>query len=135
MEANFRAINEENVPRLLGTCSSEAPNLDEFAREARDLFEQTDVSVRLAGFELLTLGPLEARAKITQITLPADEKSRTRGLPRQVFFKSRSALLPKWECCEYTQSFKKENNRWKLYLIEDEPEPVEASVTITVGPP
>ena len=135
MEANFQAINQKNVPRLLGTCSSESPDLDEFTQEARDLFEKTDVFVRLVDFELLTLGPLEATAKITQLTLPADEKDRTQGLPRQVFFKSRSALLPKWECCEYTQSFRNENGRWKLYLIEDEPKPVEASITITVGPP
>jgi serine/threonine protein kinase len=134
MEANFQAMNEENVPRLLGTCSSECPDLDEFAKEARDLFRETDVCVSLAGFELLSLGPLEAKARITQITLPADERDRTRGLPRQVFFKSRSALLPKWESCQYTQSLKKENGRWKLYLIEDEPRPVEASVTITAGP-
>ena len=82
----------------------------------------------LADFEILELRPPHAAARVVQITLPADAEDRTKGAPREVFFRDNSGLLPKWEACEYTQTFRKENGKWKLYLITTEPRPVEAKV-------
>lgn len=123
LEANFQACNNENVDALMATCSPEPKGTEEFADEARTLFKETDVYLRLADFELLELKPPYASARVVQITLPADEKDRTSGDARQVFYRGNSALLPRWETCEYTQTFKKENGRWKLYAITTKPKP------------
>ncbi len=123
LQANFQACNEENLDALMATCSREPQGTEEFANEARTLFRDTDVYLRLADFELLELKPPYASARVIQITLPADEKDRTSGAARQVFFRGNSALLPQWECVEYTQSFKKENGKWKVYMITTEPKP------------
>jgi hypothetical protein len=128
VQANFQACNEENVKALLATCSRQSPGMNEFAKEAKTLFEKTDVYLRLADFELLELRPPHAAARIVQITLPRDEKDRTRGEPKEIFYQERSGLLPKWECCEYTQTFRKEDGKWRLYLITTEPKPVEWNV-------
>lgn len=123
LQANFQACNEENLDALMATCSREPEGTEEFADQARTLFRETDVYLRLADFELLELKPPYASARVIQITLPADEKDRTSGDARQVFFRGNSALLPQWETCEYTQTFKKEQGKWKLYAITTKPKP------------
>ncbi len=123
LEENFQACNNENVDALMATCSREPKGTEEFADEARTLFKETDVYLRLADFELLELKPPYASARVVQITLPADEKDRTSVDARQVFYRGNSALLPQWETCEYTQTFKKENGKWKLYAITTKPKP------------
>jgi hypothetical protein len=128
LQANFQACNEENLEALMATCSREPQGTEEFADEARTLFKEIDMYLRLADFELLELKPPYASARVIQITLPADEKDRTSGDARQLFFRGNSALLPQWECVEYTQSFKKENGKWKVYMITTKPKP-------TVWPP
>jgi hypothetical protein len=126
--ANFDACNREDLPDLMATISRQAPNRREFEQQAKALFESTDVYVGLAEFEILELRPPFASARVVQITLPADAEDRTKGNPREVFFRDRSGLLPKWEACEYTQTFRKENGKWKTHLITTEPRPVEANV-------
>lgn len=123
LQANFQACNEENLEALMATCSREPPGTEEFAEEAKKLFKDTDVYLRLADFELLELRPPFASARVIQITLPANEKDRQTGDARQVFFRGNSALLPQWETCEYTQTFKKEGGKWKLYAITTKPTP------------
>jgi hypothetical protein len=123
LEANFQACNQENLEALMDTLSGAMDGRQEFANEARTLFQDTDVYLRLADFELLELRPPFASARVIQITLPADEKDRTSGDAKQVFFRGNSALLPKWECVEYSQTFRKENGRWKLHLITTAPKP------------
>jgi hypothetical protein len=123
LQANFQACNEENLDALMATCSREPQGTEEFAEEARTLFSEIDVYLRLADFELLELKPPYASARVIQITLPANEKDRESGDARQVFYRGSSALLPQWETCEYTQTFKKENGKWKLYAITTKPKP------------
>lgn len=123
LQANFQACNEENLEALMGTLSIAMDGRQEFANEAKKLFNDTDVYLRVADFELLEFRPPFASARVIQITLPADEKDRESGDAKQVFFRGNSALLPKWECVEYTQQFRKENGQWKLHLITTEPTP------------
>ena len=123
LQANFQACNEENLEALLGTLSVAMDGKQEFANEAKKLFEDTDVYLRVADFELLELRPPFASARVIQITLPANEKDRESGDARQVFFRENSALLPKWECVEYTQQFRKEKGQWKVHQITTEPKP------------
>lgn len=125
VEANFQAINEEKLRDLLATCAKAMPAQQEFAAEAKALFEDTDVYMRLADFELIEYRPQFAAARIVQITLPADEKDRTSGTNQQIFYRGNSALLPDWECCEYVQTFVKEGGKWKLYMITERPKPRE----------
>lgn len=124
LEANFQACNQENLRALMATCSREMPGSQQFAHEARVLFAETDVYLRLADFSLMWLKPPLACARVVQITLPADEKDRTAGDPCRVFYRGNSALLPQWECVEYTQTFKKENGRWKVLAITSTPAPI-----------
>lgn len=123
LQANFQACNEENLEALMETLSVAMDGREEFANEARTLFRDTDVYLRVADFELLEFRPPFASARVIQITLPANGKDRESGDARQVFFRGKSALLPKWECVEYTQQFRKENGHWRLHLITTEPKP------------
>lgn len=125
LEANFQACNEEDLRALMATCSRAMPGSQQFAEEARLLFDETDVYLRLADFSLLWMKPPFACARVIQITLPADEKDRTAGDAQRVFYRGTSALLPQWECVEYTQTFRKESGRWKVLAITTEPKPVE----------
>ncbi len=128
LEANFQACNHEDVKALVGTMSKSMPGVPEFAKEAKDTFDQTDAYFRLADFELVNLRPPFAAARVVQITLPANEKDRTTGTNRQIFYRGRSGLLPQWECVEYVQTFKREGGKWKVHAIVSEPKP-------TVWPP
>jgi hypothetical protein len=125
LEANFQACNHENVEALLATMSKSMPGVPEFAKEARDTFDQTDAYFRLADFELVEFRPPYAVARVIQITLPRDEQDRTTGTPQQIFYRGRSGLLPPWECVEYLQRFKKEGGKWKVDLIMTKPRPAE----------
>jgi len=128
LEANFQACNHEDIKALTATMSKTMPGIPEFAKEAKDTFDQTDAYFRLADFELLELRPPYATARVVQITLPKDEKDRTTGTNRQIFYREHSGLLPPWECVEYVQRFKKEGGKWKVDLITTKPKP-------TVWPP
>ena len=128
LEANFQACNHEDVEGLLDTMATSMQGRPEFAKEAKDTFEQTDAYFRLADFQLVEYRPPFATARVIQITLPKDEKDKTTGEPKQIYYQERSALLPKWECCEYVQTFRKEDGKWRLYLITTEPKPVEWNV-------
>lgn len=128
LEANFQACNNEDVKALTATMSKTLPGVPEFAKEAKDTFDQTDAYFRLADFELLELRPPYATARVVQITLPKDEKDRTTGTNRQIFYREHSGLLPPWECVGYLQRFKKEGGKWKVDLITTKPKP-------TVWPP
>jgi hypothetical protein len=125
LEVNFQACNHENVEALLATMSKSMPGVPEFAKEARDTFDQTDAYFRLADFELVEFRPPYAVARVIQITLPRDEQDRTTGTPQQIFYRGRSGLLPPWECVEYLQRFKKEGGKWKVDLIMTKPRPAE----------
>ena len=128
LEANFQACNNEDVRALVASCSKTMPGIPEFAKEAKDTFEQTDAYFRLADFELLELRPPYAMARVVQITLPKDEKDRTTGTNQQIFYRAQTGLLPPWECVEYLQRFKKEGGKWKVDVITTKPKP-------TVWPP
>jgi len=123
LEDNFQACNHEDLPALVATLSKSMPGIQEFAKEARDTFDQTDAYFRLADFELLELRPPFAVARVIQITLPKDEKDRTTGTAEQIYFRARSGLLPPWVCVEYQQAFRKEGGKWKVHLITTKPQP------------
>ena len=62
-----------------------------------------------------------ASARVVQDTLVLDRDSKSEA---EAGFRNNSALLPKGERVEYTNTFKKENGKWKLYLIISDMKPV-----------
>jgi hypothetical protein len=121
LQANFQATNEENLPALMDTIGRTMAGRQQFEIEAKKMFEDTDVYLRLEDFQLIQFSPPFAAVRVVQVTLPRDEKDReAQSGPRQAY-RGNSALLPEWERCVYTQTFHKSNGKWKLYLITDRP--------------
>jgi hypothetical protein len=124
LEANFQAINEENLPALLQTCSrvSGTPEqMAEFASQAKEMFEDTDVYMRLVDFKLTKFQPPRAYATVIQLTLPADQKDAADPEPGgqmgKLEFRHKSALLPEYELSTYKQRFSFENGQWKVHRV------------------
>lgn len=121
LEENFRACTEENIKALMATQSPTSPGLAKFYREALQMFAETDVYLRLDRFELIAYRPPLAVARVVQVTLPRDEKDREAGSELQQQYRGSTALLPEWERAVYTQQFKKEGGKWRLYGILERP--------------
>jgi hypothetical protein len=78
LEENFRACNEENLNKLPGTTSHFTgtwEQMAEFAAEAEQMFEDTDVYMRLVDFELTDFGPPVAYATVIQLKPPLTKKA------------------------------------------------------------
>lgn len=121
LEENFQATSQENLNRLMKTISSQAPNRAQFEREAQEVFDRTDVYVRLDEFEMVAWQPPYAAARVVQTTLPKEEDDRQEG---NVYYATNSALLPEAETVEYTQIFLKERGKWMVHRIPSKPRPV-----------
>jgi len=128
LEENFQAVNEENLPKLLKTMSrfmGTREQMAEFTTEAKQMFEDTDVYMRLVDFELTDFSPPNACATVIQLTLPADEKVGDEDLANRklgtTHFRSNSALLPEYELCSYRQRFNFEGGKWKVHKVVSRP--------------
>lgn len=128
LEENFQACNEENLKKLLGTTSrftGTPEQMAEFAAEAKQMFEDTDVYMRLVDFELTDFSPPIAYATVIQLTLPADKKGSDEDLANRklgtTHFRSNSALLPEYELCSYRQRFNFEGGKWKVHKVVSRP--------------
>jgi hypothetical protein len=128
LEENFQAINEENLRKLLGTMSRTTgtpQQMQEFAAEAKQMFEDTDVYMRLVDFKLIDFSPPIAHATVIQLTLPADEEASDADLANRklgtTHFRSNSALLPEYELCSYRQRFNFERGKWKVHKVVSKP--------------
>lgn len=128
LEENFQACNEENLKKLLGTTSrftGTPQQMAEFAAEAKQMFEDTDVYMRLVDFELTDFSPPIAYATVIQLTLPANEKGTDEDLANRklgtTHFRSNSALLPEYELCSYRQRFNFEGGKWKVHKVVSRP--------------
>ena len=123
VEANFQACTEENIAALLATISKNAGSREEgieFVREAKELFAETDLYVKLTGFRLDDVQGRFAYATVNQLTLPAAEKGR-KARPEKVAYRHNSGMLPEWEEVQYTQKFVYENGRWLGLRIVSQP--------------
>jgi len=127
LEENFQATTVEDLPRLMATISSKAPDRDKFAKESQDVFNRTDVYVRLDDFQMVGWKPPFAAARVVQTTLPKEEDDRQEG---NVYYATNSALLPEAETVEYTQVFLKERGKWKVHAITSAPRTLKAKAVI-----
>jgi hypothetical protein len=128
LDENFQAINEENLKKLIGTTSrftGTPQEMAEFAAEAKQMFKDTDVYMRLVDFQLTDFSPPFADAQVTQLTLPAEDKDtqdvRTGEATGRLEFRDKSALLPEFDLCTYKQRFHFENGKWKVHRVLSQP--------------
>lgn len=127
LQANFQACNEENLPVLMSTLDRQLPKRDEFEQEARAVFADVDMYMRVKEFELLEVRGPWAAARVVQLTLPANEKDREAGTAQQVFYRQNSMLLPEYDLVEYTQMFHKSGGKWRLWLVTTQPRPAQGA--------
>lgn len=115
MEENFRAHTAEDLKALMATMTSNCPDRENFMRECKQMFEDTDVYIRLVDCRWITSWRdskgLWAAVEIKQWTMPKDEDL------DYTEYRHRSGLLPKWELCEYQLFARVENGRWKAHVI------------------
>ena len=133
LQANFQAINEEDLPVLMGTLDRQLPKRDEFQQEARAVFADVDMYMRVKEFELLEVRGPWATARVVQLTLPANENARELGTDRQMFYRQNSMLLPEYDLVEYTQMFHKSSGKWRLWLVTTQPRPAQGATRSAVS--
>lgn len=117
MVQNFEACNREDIEATMASCADAMPGREKFRRETVATFEEKDIHYSLVECELLEVRPPWAKARIVQDTHVLDRESRNLD---EAAFRNNSALLPTAQRVEYINTFKKENGKWKLYLIISE---------------
>jgi hypothetical protein len=129
LEANFQAMNNEDVDALLATTSSKTGSpeqMAEFRAEAEKMFEDTDAYFRVDGFEFYKFQPPYAYAYVNQMTLPKNESDHYPREQGKLNFRHHSALLPEHKLVQYKQKFHFDNGQWKLHRVLSEPQPVDS---------
>jgi len=120
--------NGENLKKLLKKTSrytGTPQQMAEFAAEAKQMFSDTDVYMRLVDFTLTDFSPPIAYATVIQLTLPANEQASDDALANRklgtTHFRSNSALLPEYELCSYRQRFNFEGGKSKVHRVVSRP--------------
>ena len=114
MNINFEACNREDIDAVMKSCADAMPDRDKFRRETLASFDDKDIHYSLVECQVLDVRPPWAKARIVQDTHVLDRNSKDQD---QAAFRNSSALLPEAERVEYINTFKRENGKWKLYLI------------------
>lgn len=115
LDANFEAYNKEDVKAIMATLSPTMPGREQFAQEAAATFAGNDAYISVRDFELLGVRGQFAAARVVQGTTVRDGGDDP--TQEQAFYRENSKLLPSEEVTEYVQSFKRENGKWRLWLI------------------
>ena len=118
---NFDACNREHIEDVMKSCADAMPDREKFRRETLATFEEKDIHYSLVECEVLDVRLPWAKARIVQDTHVLDRESKDQD---RAAFRNSSALLPEGERVEYINTFKRENGKWKLYLIISEMRPV-----------
>jgi hypothetical protein len=115
MEQNFQACSAENLKGVMETMTSNCPDRERFMQECQQMFDDTDVYIRLVDCKWITSWQdskgLWAAVNIKQWTVPKDDNV------DYTEYRHRSGLLPKWELCEYQLFARVENGQWKAHVI------------------
>ena len=117
LEENFRACSEEDVEALTATIDRRGPGAERFLREAAAAFKDIDAYFRLDGFEVIGQRGDMLAARVVQTTL-AKPEDHENGTAQQLDYRRHvSALLPEYETVSYTQTFRREGGKWRLWEI------------------
>jgi hypothetical protein len=115
MERNFQASSAEDLKALMATMTSDCPDRENFQKECKKMFEDTDVYIRLVDCRWITSWHdsrgLWAAVEIKQWTVPKDDKVEYSE------YRHRSGLLPDYELCEYQLYCRVEKGQWKAHVI------------------
>jgi hypothetical protein len=123
LDKNIQACNAEDVEGILATMHGGLPGRDEFAKEARQLFKDANIYVRILDVaydvRYVSTDPnpryMRFALEVTQHTSLVDGDS-----DAYTHFRENSALLPP-EYCKYIQTFKLEKGKWKVDKIMGRP--------------
>ena len=126
LEENFNAFNFEDVDKLVATISRDAgppAQIEQFRREAKSLFEEADIYLRLVAFKPIEVRGNRLFANVVQHTSAAGDED-ARGTHHE--FRNRSALLPEYRFAKYKQEFiwDKRQKKWLLGAIIGRPRSV-----------
>jgi hypothetical protein len=115
MERNFQASSAEDLKALMATMTADCPDRENFQKECKKMFEETDVYIRLVDCRWITSWQdsrgLWAAVEIKQWTVPKDDKVEYSE------YRHRSGLLPEYELCEYQLHCRVEKGQWKAHAI------------------
>jgi hypothetical protein len=135
IEENFRASNNEDIDGVMDTMTPYTPNKENFRAELKEFFEETDVYTRLVDLtfvsaEMTSYGPA-ATVRVVQQTLSKLEEDR--AIPYSDF-RSRSAMLPPWEVCEFEIVLHKVRGKWRAHLMGGDVREAQLPKRPDVGP-
>lgn len=119
MVQNFEACNNENVDALLESCSDKMPSQDEFRDESEKTFAEKDIYYRLVDITNCDVRGEWAQARIVQETITQNDRGSDDE--QDEYYREHSGLLTANEVVEYTQTFHKDADGWKLYMITSKP--------------
>lgn len=116
VEENFRTSNNEDLAGCMATMTPYMPNREEFVSQLTEFFEDTDVYIRLVDLQFVSAemadhGPA-AVVRVTQQTITKGDEE----LPYSEF-RTRSAMLPPWEVCEFDLVVHKIKGKWLVHKI------------------
>ena len=113
MEQNFQAASAEDLKALMATMTSNCPDRENFQKECKKMFEETDVYMRLVDCRWITSWRdskgLWAAVDIKQWTVPKDDNV------AYTEYRHRSGLLPEYELCTFQLYCRVENGQWKAH--------------------
>lgn len=114
VEENFRTSNNEDLTGCMATMTPYMPNREEFVSQLKEFFEQTNVYIRLVDLQFVSAeiadhGPAAA-VRVTQQTITRGDED----LPYSEL-RTRSAMLPPWEVCEFDLVVHKIKGKWLIH--------------------
>jgi hypothetical protein len=118
IQQNFAASNAEDVEGVMDTMTPYTPDKERFVNELKQFFDEVDCYTRLVSTEFVSAemtseyGPV-VTVKVVQETLAGKDEE---DLPYSEF-RSRSAMLPPWELCEFELVLHKVRGKWKAHLM------------------
>lgn len=116
IEANFQASNSKDVEGVMRTMTPYTPNRAAFVVELQKFFNDVDcyirlLDVKLVSAEMQSTGPV-ATVRVTQHTMgPKDDDTDYSE------FRSKSAMLPPYEVCEFDLVMHKVRGKWLAHTM------------------
>lgn len=118
IEANFHASNAEDVAGVMKTMTPYTPNKELFVEELKRFFAEVDVYTRLLSVDLVSAEMTEygptVTVKVVQHTIQPQDTAEE--VPYSEF-RTRSAMLPPWEVCEFELVLHKVRGKWLAHLM------------------
>lgn len=128
VQQNFTASNHEDVQGVIDTMTPDFPNREQFTEELKQFFDEVDCYMRVRSVEFVSAemtdrGPV-AVVRVVQETLAGKDGDE---LPYSEF-RTRSAMLPPWELCEFDLEVHKLRGKWLIHEMASQPSEVTTEI-------